>query len=511
MILLYLLLVPFVAVFVAPLLPRRIASWLSSIAFLVPFFGILNFIFTGFPPKETLITLSEPIGEFYLFSDGITSIFALSICAVSAMVALYAIPYMEHRFKEMDADVESEFRKYIFIYNLYAVSMLWLVHCGNLIMLYIFLEVMLITAFLLIYMYGYGNRQWVGLLYLIWCCIAGVLTLVGFLIIAFENGTLALDALSTVGMVAWAFIFAGMIIELPGLGPHIWLPWAHAEAPTPVSALLSPLTVGLAGYIMLRVALIDAVFFRVFTVPIFIYAAISSIYAGFSVFVQTDFKRLLAYSTVSQMGYILIALCLLGSAKEEAVKFGAMGVAVQYMSHAFGKSILFCSAGGLIALFGLRDIEKMGGLHDFVPEISNAAVIGFMNLAGILTVGMFGEFFILRGLVEAFGANLAFILPVVFIFILSGWYGFYTLRKVFYGRPRSSIASSSAESTHASAYLFVPLFVLGALSVLFFFPPFSSAWVPELFKAVSVSVGGSSVVSGGVSASAAVGGGGLLP
>ena len=148
MILLYLLLVPFVAVFVAPLLPRRIASWLSSIAFLVPFFGILNFIFTGFQPKETLITLSEPIGEFYLFSDGITSIFALSICAVSAMVALYAIPYMEHRFKEIGVDIESSFRKYIFIYNLYAVSMLWLVHCGNLIMLYIFLEVMLITCLL---------------------------------------------------------------------------------------------------------------------------------------------------------------------------------------------------------------------------------------------------------------------------------------------------------------------------------------------------------------------------
>jgi len=501
----FLLLVPLVAVFIAPLLSPRAASWLSSIAFSVPFFGVLYYLFAGFPPREIIFSAPAPVGEFYIFEDGISAIFSLSICAVSAMVALYALPYMEHRFREMGVNVEEEFRKYVFIYNLYAASMLWLVHCGNLIMLYVFLEIMLITAFLLIYMYGYGNRQWVGILYLIWCCIAGVLTLVGFLIIASENGTLSLDAIEKVGMVAWAFIFAGMIIELPGLGPHVWLPWAHAEAPTPVSALLSPLTVGLAGYIMLRVALIDAVFFKVFTVPIFIYAAISSIYAGFSVFVQTDFKRLLAYSTVSQMGYILIALCLLG-AGGEAAKFGAMGVSIQYMSHAFGKSILFCSAGGLIALFGMRDIEKMGGLHDVVPEISNAAVMGFMNLAGILTVGMLGEFFILRGVVEAFGMDLAYLLPVVFIFILSGWYGFYTMRKVFYGRPRSSIAS--AESSHTSAYLFVPLFVLGALSVLFFFPPFSSAWVPELFKAVGM--GGSSVVSGGVSASAAVGGG-LLP
>jgi len=321
------LLLPLIAAFIAPLLKPKAATYLSSIAFLLPFLAIIGCLFNSCPPKIHLMTFSPPIGEFYLHFDMISHAFGLTICIVSAMIALYALPYMTHRFGEMELNVESEFRKYIFLFDLYAASMLWLVYSGNFVLLYVFLEITLITAFLLIYTYGYGNRKWVGILYFLWCAAAGVLTLAGIVILAFENNTLALDVLiagGTVGMIAWAFIFFGMIIELPVLGPHIWLPWAHAEAPTPVSALLSPLTVGLAGYVLLRIALIDYSFIEVYRMPILCYAIFSSIYGGFSVFKQTDFKRLLAYSTVSQMGYVLVALCL--------GPFGFIGLVIQYMS-----------------------------------------------------------------------------------------------------------------------------------------------------------------------------------
>jgi len=489
MIMLYFLLLPLIVVFIAPLLTPKKSTYLSSLAFIIPFFSILYCIFRGCPSEIHIMNFSAPIGEIYLNFDFISNAFGLTICVVSAMVALFALPYMKHRFEEMERNVESEFRRYIFLYDLYAVSMLWLVYSGNLILLYIFLEITLITAFLLIYFYGYGNRRWVGLLYLIWCAIAGVLTLAGFIIIAFDpvNNTLALKGITAVGMLAWAFIFVGMLIELPVLGPHIWLPWAHAEAPTPVSALLSPLTVGLAGYVLLRIALIDYSFITAYRTPILAYAIFSSIYAGFSVFKQTDFKRLLAYSTVSQMGYILVALCL--------GPFGLIGLVIQYMSHAFGKSILFSSAGGIIAVHhGLRDINKMGGLHDSIPGISNAAVVGFLNLGGILTVGMLGEFFILRGVVDTFlrpespsflgwTGSLPILLAVIFMFMLSVWYGFYTIRKVFYGKPKDT------KRLEISRYFYVPLFIIGTLSVLLLFPPLSTALIPGL-KAVIMGVGG---------------------
>jgi len=472
--LLYMLIIPLVVVFIAPLLKPREATHLTVLAFLLPFFSILYCIFGGCPREILLMQFSPPIGDIYLNLDFIAHAFGLTICVVSAMVALFALPYMEHRFEEMGLDKNAEFRRYIFIYNLYAASMLWLVYSGNLALLYVFMELMLISAFLLIYYYGYGNRRWVGLLYLVWCAIAGVLTLAGFVILAFNNNTLALNAIMAggkgVGMVAWAFIFGGMIIELPVVGPHIWLPWAHAEAPTPVSALLSPLTVGLAGYVLLRTALIDYSFIESYRMPILGYAIFSSLYGGFSVFKQTDFKRLLAYSTVSQMGYMLVALTL--------GPFGLLGMVIQYMSHAFGKSILFSSAGGIIAVHhGLRDINKMGGLHDSIPAISNAAVVGFLNLGGILTVGMLGEFFILRGVVDTFGlktSSLGVILGVVFMFILSVWYGFYTLRKVFYGKPKST------ERLGISRYLYIPLYVIGIISVLLLFPPLSTVLIHGL-------------------------------
>ena len=475
MILLYFLILPLLAACLAPLLRPKAATYLTTLFFMLPFFAILFCIFHNGRVEIHLMNFPPPIGEIYLNADIISHAFGLTICIVSGMVALFALPYMEHRFKEMELSLEGEFRRYILLYNLYAASMLWLVYSGNLLLLYIFLEIALITAFLLIYFYGYGNRRWVGQLYLIWGLVAGVLTLAGFLIIGINNDTLALKYIVTVGVYAWLFIFVGMVIELPVLGPHVWLPWAHAEAPTPVSALLSPLTVGLAGYVLLRIALIDYSFIMDYRIYILAYALFSSIYAGFSVFKQTDFKRLLAYSTVSQMGYMLVALCL--------GPFGFIGLVIQYISHAFGKSILFSSAGGIIAVHhGLRDVRQMGGLHDSIPGISNAAVLGFMNLGGILTVGMLGEFFILRGVVETFDITiwslpifLAVILAVILMFILSVWYGFYTIRQVFYGKPKDT------KRLEISRYLYVPLFIIGIISVLLLLPPFSTALMHEFW------------------------------
>ena len=478
MILLVLLLIPLIVTFILPFFKPRTSTIISTVSFLIPMVGALYYLSTFKTIEIKLFDVAKPIGEFYILSDPISNAFGFTICIVSAMVALYSLPYMKHRFEEMlktgeIKDEVWEFRKYWFLYQLYAVSMLWLVYSGNLIMLYIFLELSLVASFMLIFKYGYGNRQWVATLYFVWTHIAGVLAIIGFLIIAFENQTTALHSIQTVGFLAWLFVFLGMIVKLPGLGPHIWLPWAHAEAPTPVSALLSPLTVGLAGYILLRIYQIDPSFIITYRDPIVAYGILTSIYAGLSVFKQKDYKRLLAYSTVSQMGYMLIAFGL-GSA-------GLIAVVLQYISHAFGKSILFMTAGAIIATFhGLRDIEKMSGMHEYIPTIANAALIGFMTLSGIMTIGMFVEFFILVGLTKVYGFNLWIILAVVTVFIISGLYAFYTMRVIYYGRP------IGYEKPKFSRLLDVPLYVIGILSFAFVFPPLAEI----LLKGLKIALGG---------------------
>ncbi len=458
----YFILIPLIATFVLPFFRSREATWISAASFVIPMFATLYYLLTLQEFEVPVIDLGAPIGEFYLLSDPISNAFGFTICLVSAMVALYSLPYMKHRFEEMNVDVEREFKKYWFLYNLYAVAMLWLVYAGNLLLLYIFLEISLLASFLLIYMYGYGNRQWVGILYFVWTHIAGVLAFLGFLLIAFENQSLALHSIAAVGFTAWLLIFLGMVVKLPGLGPHIWLPWAHAEAPTPVSALLSPLTVGLAGYVLLRIYLVDPSFIVQFRDIIVAYAIVSSVYAGLSVFKQSDYKRLLAYSTVSQMGYVLIAICL-GTA-------GLVGVVIQYISHAFGKSILFMTAGAIIATFhGLRDVNKMSGMHEYVPTIANAALIGFMTLSGILTIGMFAELFILVGLTQVYGFNVYVIAAVVLVFIISGLYSFYTMKTIYYGKP------AGYEKPKFSRLLDAPLYFIAFFSFAFIFPPLATA------------------------------------
>jgi len=472
------ILIPLIVTFFLPAFKPKAATWLSALSFIVPMVVILAFLLSGTSFEMPLISLSPPIGEFYILADPISNAFGFTICLVSAMVALYSLPYMNHRFEEMlhsgeVKDIAFEFRKYWFLYNLYAVAMLWLVYAGNFILLYIFLEISLLASFLLIYLYGYGNRQWVGILYFVWTHIAGVLALLGILIVGFENNSAAFNAVTSVSLLAWLLIFLGMVVKLPGLGPHIWLPWAHAEAPTPVSALLSPLTVGLAGYVLLRVYQLDPSFVVQFRDLIIAYAIISSIYAGLSVFKQKDYKRLLAYSTVSQMGYVLIAICL-GS-------YGLIGVVIQYISHAFGKSILFMTAGAIIATFhGLRDLTKMSGMHEYIPTIANAALIGFMTLCGILTIGMFGEFYILAGLTEIYGFNLAVLLAVIVVFIISGLYSFYTMKVIYYGTP------AGYEKPKFSRLLDLPLYVIAFFSVAFVFPPLATALLGGLKIALGV-------------------------
>ena len=466
----YALLIPLIVTFIAPFFGRRSVA-LSFLAYITSFLIILYALLANQKLELHLIDVIKPIGEFYLFADSISNAFGATICLVSAIVALYSLPYMTHRFKELNKG-DDEFKKYIFLYNLYATSMLWLVYCGNLILLYIFLELSLLTSFLLIYMYGYGNRQWVALLYFVWTHIAGALALIGFLIIAFENSTATFKGISNISFLAWLLIFLGMIIKLPGLGLHIWLPWAHAEAPTPVSALLSPLTVGLAGYILIRLYLVSPWFINEFRDLILTYGIITSLYTGLAVFRQTDYKKLLAYSTISQMGYMLMGICL-GT-------FGLIGAIIQYISHAFGKSILFMTAGSIIILYHLRDIEKMGGLHEYIPTISNAALIGFMNLSGILTIGLFSEIFILKGLVDIYGFNIYLIIAIIFVFIISGWYSFYTQKRIFYGSPKVT------RKANISRLLDVPLYFICMISIAFLFPPLATL----LLKNLKLCIGG---------------------
>ncbi len=422
------------------------------------------------------------IGTFAFVLDPVVFPVAISIAAVTGMVAFYSEPYMDHRYKELEEEgVKAPgWGTYYFLYTLFALSMIGSVLTTNTIEFYIFLELTLIPSFLLIAFYGYGDRVRIAILYLIWTHVGALLFLVGALAVGSKVGfdflnpvtckpLLGLGEKALSGSMLWAVLVVmtiGLLVKMAVFGVHIWLPYAHAEAPTPISALLSPNLIGIGGLMLFRI--VTTLFpssFASFSVYLYGWAFLTMIYGGLMALVQTDFKRLLAYSSISQMGYILLGLA-------SATDFGVSGAILHYLVHAFGKAVLFMVAGVLIAtLHGLRQIPKMGGLAQKMPYTAALALLGFMHITGIPpTAGLWSEYLIVRGAIDRClsEGSTFFIVTGVLLLIaigLSTAYAFLTMKRAFYG----SLPDHLRGSHEAQEGLLVPIAVLAALGILSFF------------------------------------------
>lgn len=414
------------------------------------------------------------IGVFALFLDGVSAALALSIALVSAAIAAYSYRYMEHRFHEMGA--EEQWGPYFFLYQLFTLGMLGVVYANNTILFYLFLELTLIPSFLLIVLYGYGDRVRIGLLYLVWTHVGAALYLIGALLVGYTAGfnyyIPGKGFITGIGdpipyaLVAFLLLVIGLSVKGALFGFHMWLPYAHAEAPTPISALLSPLLIGLGLYGLYRIVI--AFFPKLWAIfaPLFIaWAFTTMIYGGLVAYTQTDVKRFLAYSSISQMGYLMLGLAVGNMA-------GMSGSMYHYVTHAFGKAILFGMAGLLIVAIGTRDITKMGGLASKLPYTAGLALLGFLHITGVPpTMGLWSEYLIARGLAEWSAARGAGVFATLFFLFMvavavSTVYSFVGFKRIFLSKPRSKLEVR----IEPSSMLFA-LIVLGLAGILLFIFP----------------------------------------
>jgi len=414
------------------------------------------------------------LGTFALVIDPTVFLVAFSIAVTTSVIALYSLPYMDHRFEELHHEGVSApgWGSYYFLYTLFALAMMGTVMSTNIVEFYIFLELTLIPSFLLIAFYGYGERLKIAIMYLLWTHVGALLFLIGALSVGqkigfdfITQGGFRIGAANNLVGLEYAFwlMILGLSVKLAAVGVHMWLPYAHAEAPTPISALLSPNLIGLGGAMMFRI--VYTLFPQMFASasPILTaWAVMTMIYGGLMALSQTDFKRLLAYSSISQMGYLLLGLASVNA-------YGIAGTFLHYMVHAYGKAILFAVAGILIATYhGLRDITKMGGLAAKMPYTASLALLGFMHITGIPpTLGIWSEYLIVRGAVAQALQNGStwYILLAVGLLIaigLSTAYAFVTMRRIFYGPLKVQ------EAREANASLWGPLLVFALLGILFF-------------------------------------------
>ncbi|WP_167827926.1 complex I subunit 4 family protein [Pyrolobus fumarii] len=385
------------------------------------------------------------LGELSLFMDSYGFMVAFSSAAVSAIVAAYSYWYMAHRFEEMGLG-EDAWSLYHSLLLLFAAGLIGVGLASNAILFYVFLELTLIPSFLLIALYGYGERVRIALLYLVWTHVGSTLYLLGVLLAGYHAGADGFNVFTVdeglrsgtweyltpryIVEVALPMIIIGMGIKMALFGLHVWLPYAHAEAPTPLSALLSPNLIGVGAYGILRFAAQTAPHIFAGYMPLLLtWALITMVYGGLVALAQDDVKRFLAYSSVSQMGYLMLGLA-------SATTLGYLGAMLHYVAHAFGKAALFMMAGVLIVAVHTRSMSKMGGLARIMPLTAAAALIGFLHLMGIPpTIGIWSKYFILRGFTEVIPSTMFTIAAIAVIVgtTLTAVYSLVSFRKIFLG------------------------------------------------------------------------------
>jgi len=451
-------------------LPLIVSSLLAVLAIVASLELILSGG-SGALDKEFL--KASYLGEFNFKIDYISGPIAITVLLVSLLISVYAYPYMERRIEEEKEDLLREMRVFYILYYIFAISMFASVISTNFIEFYLFLEVGLISSFILINNYGYGDRRKIAIMYLVWTHIGAVLFLVGSLAFGYILGSFNIftDAGSIVSTAAigsniaraiFILMLVGMLVKAAAFGFHLWLPYAHAEAPTPISALLSPLLIGIGPYVIFRfiIPLFPAQF-EALRVTLAFWGVLTIVYGGLNALFEKDFKRFLAYSSISQMGYLITAVAA-GNV------YGYIGLLLHYIAHAFGKATLFGSAGSIIYHENeLRDIRKMGGLLKALPITGNSALVGFFTITGMPpTIGFWSELFIVRGVAEAFlfgGTEGIAIIALLFLgFSLSISYAFYTYKNVFQGPPKIE------ERKRENAFIAGSLVALAAASVILF-------------------------------------------
>jgi len=314
----------------------------------------------------------------------------------------------------------------------------------NLLLFFLFYEIELIPLYLMIAIWGGARRGYAATKFLIYTAFSGVLILAAFFCLSVLSGTASFDydllqqqAMPlTVQLVLLTTLLIGFGIKIPIVPLHTWLPDAHVEAPTPVSVLLAGVLLKLGTYGLLRFGLgLFPEAWMVIAPGLAVLAVISVLYGSLAAIAQTDMKKIVAYSSVGHMGYILLAAAA-------ATPLSLLGAIIQMISHGLISALLFLGVGVVYAKTGTRDINVLRGLlspERGLPVIGSLMIVGAMASAGIPgMMGFIAEFIVYRSSFEVF--------PVQTLLSMVGTgltavYFLIMINRVFFGRLPESLAN----------------------------------------------------------------------
>lgn len=417
--------------------------------------------------------------EFVFKVDGLSAFFLIAIFAVCFLASIYSYHYMDNPEKSLGTAVS-----YLF-FGILAVSMALVVTAANIIAFLLSWEIMSLSSFfLVIHNYKSEESRKAGILYFIFSHVGVMFLLAGFGLMYGYSGSFAFGAMDTVPesikLLIFIFTFIGFGSKAGVFPFHVWLPHAHPAAPSHISAVMSGVMIKTGIYGILRMYTVLDFYSPIFGYIVLLAGMVTGILGVVYALGQGDIKKLLAYSSVENIGIILIGLGVgmigISSGNSLMAILGFSGGILHVFNHAMFKSLLFLGAGMVLHKTGTRSIEILGGLLKSMKVTGATFIIGSLAISGLPPFnGFVSEFFIYLGSFKGVGLEggplVMGILAIVSLAIIGGLaLACFTrvVGVVFQGEPRSALAQNRDEK--GATMLFSMVMLALACAVIGIFP-----------------------------------------
>jgi multicomponent Na+:H+ antiporter subunit D len=393
--------------------------------------------------------------------DALNAFVGVMVCGLGFIVTLASR-------RSVEKELPDKKVRFYCIYLLLFTGLMGIVVTGDVFNLYVFLEIASLAAYALIAV-GEEGAPLASFNYIIMGTLGACFYLLGVGYLYIVTGSLNIADLarllpplysSKVVLIALAFFLIGLFIKMGVFPLHVWLPDAYTFAPSAVSAFIAPLMTKVAAYVLIRVVFtLFEPAFSLRAVPFGMllgWLAAAGILVGSIIAIaQSDFKRMLAYSSVSQCGYTLLGISL-------ANANGFIGALLHILNHGFMKSTLFLVAAALMYKTGGRNIYHLRGLHRKMPLTAAALAVGALSMVGIPpTCGFFSKWYLILGSLEA--NQWPFAVIILISSLLTAIYFFRVVEIIYFGHghpPETPAQAGPMERDDAPLSMVIPLWGL---------------------------------------------------